>query len=404
MSALSIAPYFPFRRVKLAGQNVAVEGTIAWLEAGPDLRYRPVCHACGERAGRTHDWGKRSLRDLHLGSAEVWINCSFRKIYCPGCAKVRVEDLEFFEPYKRVTKRFARYIRELCRLLPIKVVAEHVGLDWKTVKEIDKAFLEERYGTTNYDNLTVLAVDEIAIRKGYDYMTVVLDHLTGRVVWMGKDRTAETLRGFFAGMSEAQKEGLQAITMDMWDPYILAVQTEVPHVKIVFDLFHVVAAFNKVIDKIRNEEYRKASGKDKAVFKGAKYLLLRAKKKIRRRKDREQLRQLLQVNETLSTLMILKDLLRPIWGYRSRGWAKRRIAEWCALARTVDYPQVRTFARRLERYGYGILNHCDYPIHTGKLEGINNRIKVIKRQAYGFHDQRYFTLKVLQAFDPRNRR
>lgn len=404
MSVLSIAPYFPFCRAKLTRQSVAVEADMAWLEAEPDLRYRPVCHVCGGAGARVHDWGKRSLRDLNLGAAQVWIGCSFRKIYCPACGKVRVEDLEFFDPYKRVTQRLARYIHELCKVLTVKEVAEHLQLDWKTVKDIDKSFLERRYDKTDYSDLTILAVDEIAIRKGHQYMTVVMDSLTGRVVWLGKDRTAETLMDFFDGMSDAQKQALQAIAMDMWNPYILAVQTKAPHVQIVFDLFHVVAAFNQVIDKVRNDEYRKASDEDKAVFKGAKYLLLKNKKKIRRRKHREHLRRLLELNQTISTMMILKDLLKQIWGYRRRGWAARRIAEWCTLARTLDHPEVNTFARRLERHDYGILNHCDYPIHTGKLEGTNNKIKVIKRKAYGFHDQHYFALKVLQAFDPLNRR
>jgi transposase len=292
----------------------------------------------------------------------------------------------------------------LCKVLTVKEVAEHLGLDWKTVKEIDKSVLEKQYDKTDYSDLTILAVDEISIRKGHQYMTVVLDYLTGRVVWLGPDRTAETLMNFFDGMSDEQKQALQAIAMDMWDPYVLAVQTKVPHVKIVFDLFHVVAAFNQVIDTVRNDEYRNASKEDKAVFKGAKYLLLKNKNKIRRHKHRQHLRRLLELNKTISTVMILKDLLKQIWTYRRRGWAARRIREWCALARTLNHPEVNKFACRLERYEYGILNHCNYPIHTSKLEGVNNKIKVIKRKAYGFHDQRYFALKVLQAFDPLNRR
>jgi transposase len=390
--------------VKFTRQSVAEDSAVAWLEAEPNQRYGPICHVCGTRAGRIHDGDKRSLRDLPVGRTRVWIGCSFRKVYCPTCGRVRIEDLEFFEAYQRVTRRLARYIHELCRMLTVQEVADHLGLGWKTVKQIDKAFLEKTYGQTDYRDLTVLAVDEIAVHKGHRYMTVVLDYLTGRVVWVGADRTGDTLGAFFQGMTEAQKQRLQAIAMDMWDPYIQAVKTHVPHVKIVFDLFHVVAAFNKVIDKVRNDEYRKAAQKDKAVFRGAKYLLLKNKKNVRKRSQREQLRQLLQLNQTLSTVMILKDLLKQIWRYRYRGWAHRRLAEWCALARTVGHPDVTQFARRLENYRYGILNHCQYPIHTGKLEGVNNKIKVIKRKAYGFHDDRYFSFKIIQAFDPPNRR
>jgi len=144
-------------------------------------------------------------------------------------------------------------------MLTVAEVADHLELDWKTVKNIDKAFLEVDYGQTDYDGLRILAVDEIAIRKGHQYMTVVLDYETGRVVWMAEGRGSDTLKGFFCEMTEAQRQGLEAIAMDMWDPYIKAVREAAPHVKIVFDLFHVVAAFGRVIDQVRMDEYREAS-------------------------------------------------------------------------------------------------------------------------------------------------
>jgi len=412
MSTLSIVPYFPFSRVRLTRQSISDSADRAWLEAEPDRRYQPVCYACGKPASGVHGWVKRAIRDLNLGQTRVWIGCAFRKVYCASCQRTRVEDLEFFEPYRRVTKRLARYIHELCKMVTVKDAADHLGLNWKTVarprsptiKQIDKMFLEKTYGQTDYTNLEILAVDEIAIRKGHRYMTVVLDYLTGRVVWIGKNRQTETLLSFFNGMSPEQKQHLRAIALDMWDPYIKGVQEAVPHVQIVFDLFHVVSAFNKVIDEVRNDEFLKASKKDKTVFKGTKYLLLKNRRNIRHRSEWQHLRQLLALNETISTVMILKDLLRQIWTYRSRGWANRRIDEWCALARTIDHPSIIRFANMLEHYRYGILNHCNFPIHTSKLEGVNNTIKVIKRNAYGFHDNRYFALKVIQAFHPLNRR
>ena len=257
----------------------------------------------------------------------------------------------------------------------------------------------DRHGSgSSYQGLRILAIDEVSIRKGHRYLTVVLDYESGRVVWVGKDRKARTLKRFFSGMTSRQRKNLEAVVMDMWDPYILAVKSKVPHVKIVFDLFHVVSQFNKVIDKVRNSEYRKASGANKNIFKGTKYLLLKNRSKIRKPKEREHLEELLQLNKTINTVMILKEKLKHIWTYRSRTWAEKAIEEWCLLADTVDHPEVKKFAKTLRRYRYGILNHCDYPIHTGKLEGVNNKIKVIKRKVYGFHDQRYFSLKIIQAF------
>ena len=160
----------------------------------------------------------------------------------------------------------------------------------------------------------------------------------------------------------------------------------------------MVAQFNRVIDKVRNSEYRKASEENKAVFKGAKYLLLKNRKNIRLKTQREQLKQLLELNELINTTMILKEQLKHIWSYRSRTWTGKAIKHCCALANSMNNRSLSSFAKMLSRYRYGILNHCDYPIHTGKLEAVNNKIKVIKRKAYGFQDLRYFTLKIYQAF------
>ena len=398
MSTLSIRPYFPFCRVRVVRQSVSEASDRAQIDLEPDKRFHPICHVCGKPAGAIHQWDRRLVRDLDLGATRVWINYRFRTVYCPTCQGHRVEDLEFCEPRRRVTRRLACYIYALCKVLPIDTVAEHLGLDWKTVKQIDQTFLEEAFGRTIYAGLRILAVDEIAVRKGQRYLTVVLDYETGRVVWVGQDRTVETLASFFAGMSPAGKQGLRAIAMDMWAPYLKAVQAAVPHVKIVYDLFHVVQNFNRVIDLVRLSECRRATAADREVFKGTKYLLLSNRRTITQPTARAHLKRLLALNETLSTVMILKDLLKRIWGYASRAWAERRVAEWCTLARTVGHRAVRAFADMLQRHREGILNHCDYPIHTSRLEGINNTIKVIKRKAYGFHDDRYFALKIKQAF------
>jgi len=189
--------------------------------------------------------------------------------------------------------------------MTVTEVAQHDGLDWKTVKNIDKMYLEAEYGQPDYEGLCILAVDEIAVRKGHNYLTVVLDYLSGRVVFVGKDHKAKTLKRFFNKLTTKQRKSIEAVVMDMWKPFVKAVKKKLPNALIVFDLFHVVSQFNRIIDKIRNSEFRKASNENKAVFKGAKYLLLKNRKNIRLKKHREQLNQLLQLNEVINTVMIL---------------------------------------------------------------------------------------------------
>jgi transposase len=224
MSGLSIAPYFPFRRIKIIDQIVSKVDSRARIHIEPDKRFHPICHCCGKRATGVHSWTERRVRDLNLAATPVWINCQYRKLFCAHCHRVCVEDLELFHPYLRVTRRLARYIYQLCRVMTVTDVARHLDLDWKTVKDIDKYYLEREYGQPDLNGLRVLAVDEISIRKGHRYLTVVLDYLTGRVVFVGKDRKADTLKRFFNQLTDKQRDGIEAIAMDMWNPFIKAVK------------------------------------------------------------------------------------------------------------------------------------------------------------------------------------
>ena len=398
MSSLSIADYFPWRRVKLVHQNVNTEPASALIRIEPDRRFRAACHACGGPARTIHSHARKFVRDLSFGQHEMTLQIEYRKIWCDACGGVRVEQLDFVDASQRVTNRLAAYAVQLCNWgLSIQAVAKHLNLDPKTVKALDQAALEVKFGRTCYDGLVRLAIDEIAVRKGHHYMTVVLDYDTGRVVWMGEGHQIETLDEFFKNMPENVRNGIQAVALDMWEAFINAVKRWCPNADIVFDLFHVVKAFNEVIDDIRNEEFRKSDQQGRELLKGSKYLLLRRGEDLRR-DQRAKLKEILAANARLNLLYWLKDLLPAIWGYASKSWASSAIDAWQAVAECDGHPALLRFARKLEKYRYGILNHCKHPIHTSKLEGVNNKIKVIKRIAYGFHDLEYFALKIKQAF------
>ena len=402
MSSISVTAYFPWSRVKVVAQNVSHESPSALVRIEPDQRYRPLCHVCEQPARTVHSHTRKFVRDLNFGDCTLMLQIEYRKIWCDHCGGVRVEHLEFVDTHQRVTHRLARYAAELCRRgLSVAAVAEHLDLDPKTVTAIDKATLKTAFGETCYDGLQRLAIDEIALKKGQnDYMTVVLDYDTGRVVWMGLGHGAAALDAFFEPMPQAVREQIQAVAIDMWDPYIKAIRHWCPSADIIFDLFHVVRAFNRIIDDIRNEEFRKASQSDRDTLKGSKYLFLKNWGNLRR-EQRIRLDDILAMNKRLNTLYWLKDLLVHIWDYQRPRWAEKTLDQWCEVARQDGHPKLKTFARRLTHYRYGILNHCRHPMHTSRIEGVNNKIKVIKRVAYGFHDPEYFALKVKQAFPGR---
>ena len=397
----SVAGFFPWRRVRVTYVNTVEASGTAIAVVEPDRRFRPICHACGTPGGAIHSYTRRFIRDLSFANFTMLLQVEHRKVRCHHCRKVRVEVLEFVDAHARVTRRLAAYAAQLCKAgLSVEAVADHLDLDPKTVKAIDKAALQVEFGQTTYDGLKRLAIDEIAVKKGHNYMTVVLDYDTGRIVWMGKGRQTSTIDEFFEAMPTDVREGIEAVAIDMWDPYINAVKNWCPRADIVFDLFHVVKAFNKVIDDIRNEEFRKAGGDLRELLKGSKYLFLKNWGNLKR-DGRGQLDEILALNARLNTIYWLKDLLAHIWDYYYPGWAMKMLAEWCAVARQDGHPALVKFAKMLEGHQYGIISHCKHQIHTSKLEGVNNKIKVIKRIAYGFHDLEYFALKVKQALPGR---
>ena len=224
MSVPTIAPYFPFRRIKIVKQTILTDISETRILAQPDRRFQPICHCCKKKVTATHSWTQRTIRDLNLAATRVWITCHYRKLFCTHCGHISIEDLDLFHPYLRVTHRLALYIHQLCQFMTVSDVAKHVKLDWKTIKNIDKYHLETQYGQPDYNHLKILAVDEIAIRKGHNYLTVVLDYLSGRIVFIGKERKAKTLKRFFNQMTAKQRKTIEAFAMDMWDPFINAVK------------------------------------------------------------------------------------------------------------------------------------------------------------------------------------
>jgi transposase len=159
---------------------------------------------------------------------------------------------------------------------------------------------------------------------------------------------------FFSQMPGPVRRRIQAVAIDMWDPYIKAVREWCPQADIVFDLFHVVRAFNLIIDEIRNEEFRKADQKDRDTLKGSKYLFLENWGNLEG-EQRIRLKEILAMNKRLNILYWLKDLLKHIWGYYRSAWAEKVIDQWCAVARQDGHKRLVTFAKRLQRYKYGIL-------------------------------------------------
>lgn len=376
------------------------QGQSWWvIELVPARGYRRYCTGCGMAVTAIHDVQKRHVRDLPAFEHAVELIVPRLRLQCRTCGP-RIECLRWLEPYARVTRRLAESVSRLCKVASIRHVARFFGLDWKTVKAIDRAGLERELGPIDLDGIDVIAMDEFAIQKGHRYATVVVEPTRKRVLWVGRGRGREDVRPFFVLLGPQRCSRLKAAVMDMNAGYEREVRQHCPQAAIVFDLFHVVAKYGReVIDRVRVDRAN-ALRTDKPmrrIVKSARWLLLKNRDSLRPDED-VSLQELLAANRDLFVVYVLRDALKDLWTYRHPGYAQRAWRSWYRKALRSGIAPLRRFARALRPYLTGILAHCRYPLGTNLIEGINNRIKVIKRMAYGFRDDAYFFLKIRAAF------
>ena len=390
-------PYIPgSMEVREASENGPRE---IWITLDrKDGRFR--CGGCGKQRYRYHDAEEREIRDLPILGIPVRLFLWRFRVECPSCGP-RLEALDWLAPRARVSTRMAEDVARLCRVLPIKHVAERIGLDWHTVKAIDKAWLERTLPELDMTGVTKLIMDEFAIHKGHRYATVITDADTRRVLWVGHGRGREAVGPFFRGVGKEVCQRIRAVAMDMHAPFEIEVRAHCSKAEIVYDLFHVVMKFGReVIDRVRiNEANRLRSDKAaRKVVKGSRWLLLANKENLEKPSQRVRLKELLDANQALMTVYLLKDDLKRLWSYTREGWARRAWNDWLARAQESRIPALKTFARNLAKRIDGILAHCRWGLNTSVLEGMNNKIKVLKRMAYGYRDDAYFFLKIRSAF------
>jgi len=375
------------------------------LSAEPDAARR--CGRCGDVTKEVHETTVRRIRELPILDADTWLLVPLARVSCPRCGPT-TEGLTWLGRYARMTKRFAESVARLARVLPIKQVADHYGLHWETVKAIDKAALEEELGPVDLSGVRQIAIDEFAIRKGHRYATSVVDPTNHRVLWVGRGHTREALRPFFTLLGTEGCSKIEAAVMDMSEAYELETRAHCPQAEVVYDLFHIVAKYaREVIDRVRVDQTNRIvrAGRNdnrtrarRRVIKGTRWLLLRNPENLVAPQDRVRLQELLTANRPLWVVYVLKDALKRLWRYRYRQVAQRAWNQWYNWAIRSRIPALVIFAKRLKPKLPGILAHCQYPLHTSVLEGINNKIKVIKRMAYGYRDDAYFFLKIRAAF------
>lgn len=371
-----------------------VEGQVMFRIEQP--RERLCCPQCGgdEVWCRGHE--ERTFRTVPIGAKPTFVTLDVARVWCPRCDGVRQVKIGFADPKKRYTRSFERYALDLSRHMTIKDVADHLQVSWDTIKDIQSRNLQRRFGKPKLHKLQEIAIDEIAIGGGHRYVTVVLNLRSGAVVYVGEGKGVEALEGFWKRLRRARAK-VQAVATDMSAAYIRAVRDNLPRAVHVFDHFHVIKLFNEKLTALRRELYHQASSAaERHLLKGTRWLLLKNPENLDEgRAEPQRLEEALRLNKPLATAYYLKEDLRQIWSQPNKRTARRVLRDWIARARVSGIRLLVQFAATLEEHQEGILNYYHYPISTGPLEGTNNKIQLMKRQAYGFRDQAFFKLKIL---------
>ncbi len=320
-----------------------------------------------------------------------------RRVECRQCGKVKLEKLDWLSSNPSYTKRFAFFVGKRCRSMTIQAVAKEERMDWHTVKDMDKQYMQEQLDRASRPNPKVVGIDEISIGKGHDYRIVVSDLEKRRPIWFGgPDRSEKSMDLFYQSLGPSRAGRIRLAVMDMWKPFENSALRNAPGAAILYDKFHVIRHLQDALDTVRKREYARVSGTDRSFIKGQKYTLLSRQENLTL-DGRQSLKKLLGANRRLNTAYLLKESFVQLWDYNSEGWARRFFENWKTSLKWQRLKPYEAFAKMVERHWDGIAAHCrpENKIALGFVEGLNNKIRVIQRRAYGLRDEGYLRLKVL---------
>ncbi len=367
-------------------------GVVFTIEPRPEhLR----CGHCGGYRVIRQGTVTRRFRATPIGGKRVRLQLAIPRLWCAACGKTRQIKLQFADERVSYTHAYERYALELSQRMTIQDVARHLGVSWDVIKDMQKRHLQRRFRRIRLKHLKQIAIDEIHIGKGHRYLTVVLDLASGAVVFIGKGKGVAALKPFWKRL-RASGAKVQAVASDMAPAYLLAVAQNLPDAVHVLDRFHVMKLYNDKLSELRRDIQRTAETvEQKHVIKGTRWLLVKNAENLdEKRHERRRLEEALRINQPLATAYYLKEDLRQFWEQTSKRIARRFLDDWIARAEVSGVRMLIKFAQTLRLHRTALLAWYDYPISTGPLEGTNNKIQTMKRQAYGYRDQEFFRLKI----------
>jgi transposase len=374
-------------RTLIALQDTIVVGFEFDLE-GIIIDIRPTwrvgrCSECGGKAPK-YDDRERLWRHLDLGGIRCELRYAIRRVSCSRCG-VKVESVPWAESGSRFTEPFEMHTAYLAQHNDKTTVTKLMRIAWDTVGKIIQRFVRRQRGDVDrLDGLRVIGVDELSYRRHHEYVTVVVDHERGDVVWAAPGKSAETLKRFFDALGPERCGKLEAVTIDMSAAYIKAVSEASPQAKIIFDRFHVQRLAQEAVDEVRREEVREAEPEDKKALKKTRWALLKNPWNLTELES-EKLVELQGRNQRIYRAYLLKEALAGVLDCTFIEIAEVKLDEWLAWASRSQLQPFVKLARTVRSHRDGILEYVRDRLNNGRVEGINGKARTITRRSYGFH-------------------
>ena len=327
------------------------------------------CRQCGCDQVILRGKAVREFRAVPIGRRRVWITLPIQRVECRACHSVQQVDVPFADRRRSYSRAFERYALELCRHMTIQDVADHLGVSWDVIKAIHKRYLRTHFARPRLCDLTYMAIDEICIGRPRKFLTIVLNLLTGAVVFVGEGKGKAALTPFWKRLKRSRAKVL-AVACDMARAYISAVLENLPKAALVLDRFHIVKYFNEKLTLLRRRVQRVAVGMERQVLKGIRWILLKNPENLRpdadpQKDERKRLQDALEINQPLMVAYYLKEDLRQFWDQPNKQAADRFLEQWLARAESSAIPVLQKVARRLRMFRFALLAWYDHPISTG---------------------------------------
>lgn len=361
------------------------------------VRASAMCSGCGETKRRFHDTKPfREWRHLDGWGTRTLVRASVRRVRCRHCG-IRVEQVPWARTRSRFTHAFEADVLSRARDASISAVCRQLGLHWTSVMRLIERWVRESAKRQFRRPLRFIGVDEVSYGRGQSkYLTIVWDHARARVVWIGEGRERETLEQFFLKLGRRRSRNLVAVTMDMWQGYIGAVEAHAPQADIVFDRFHIERYLTRAVDDVRKAEFFRRGGIYRDAIRGKKWLLLTKHRRLRRNR-RLELMGLLAMNHRLFKAYLFKEQFEHAWTYKTAKGMREFIGRWRRLLNWSRLTPLIEFHKMLARHMDGVTAWAEHRLTNAALEGNNSRVRGLSQRAHGYRNPNNLMLVLYHA-------